>query len=105
MAAENNQKLDSSLNLAMDITQSDREKSLELGTGFEPEEQLWRVIVKYIGDLAEIETLVQMMPISGNIWLVSPQINLKMDKGAQQLHFYQSSLLWELDVDKALLGI
>ena len=59
MAAENNQKLDSSLNLAMDITQSDREKSLELGTGFEPEEQLWRVIVKYIGDLAEIETLIQ----------------------------------------------
>lgn len=58
MATENNQKLDSSLNLALDITQEDREKSLELGTGFEPEEQIWRVIVKYAGDLSRIETLV-----------------------------------------------
>lgn len=58
MAIENNQKLDASLNLALDVTQEDREKSLELGTGFEPEEQIWRVIVKYIGDFSQIENLV-----------------------------------------------
>ncbi len=57
MAIENNQKLDASLNLALDIALEDREKSQELGTGFE-EEQIWRVIVKYIGDLSQIEKQV-----------------------------------------------
>ena len=42
-----NQKTDNLLNLAVDATSEEREKSLELNVGFEPETRMWDVIVKY----------------------------------------------------------
>lgn len=51
-----NQKTDNLLNLAVDATEKEREKSLELNVGFEPETQMWDVIVKYSGDLSSLQT-------------------------------------------------
>lgn len=50
-----NQKTDNLLNLAVDATPREREKSLELDVGYEPESRLWDVIVKYSGDAADLE--------------------------------------------------
>ncbi len=50
-----NQKTDNLLNLAVDATPQEREKSLELDVGYEPESRLWDVIVKYSGDVAALE--------------------------------------------------
>lgn len=44
------QKLENMLNLSLNISESDREKSRVLGVGFEPEEQRWELIVKFNGD-------------------------------------------------------
>ena len=45
------QKLENLLNLALDATPRERERSLVLDVGFEPEERRWDLIVKYSGSL------------------------------------------------------
>ena len=45
------QKIENLLNLALDATQEEREKSLELEVGYDPEERVWDLIVKYSGNL------------------------------------------------------
>ena len=44
--AANSEKFENLLNLALDATAREREKSLQLGVGYEPEEQKWELIVK-----------------------------------------------------------
>lgn len=52
-----NQKLENQLNLALDATQREREKSVELDIGYEPEEAEWELIIKYSGELSEIRNI------------------------------------------------
>ncbi|MBQ6806316.1 MAG: S8 family serine peptidase [Lachnospiraceae bacterium] len=47
------QKRENLLNLALDSSEEEREKSLELNIGFEKEDRTWEVIVKYHGDLRQ----------------------------------------------------
>lgn len=49
-----NQKLENLLNLALDATESEREKSLELSVGYDEAEATWEVIVKHTGSLERI---------------------------------------------------
>ncbi|MDE6313742.1 MAG: S8 family serine peptidase [Lachnospiraceae bacterium] len=49
------QKLENLLNLALDATEEERQKSLELSVGYDPKERLWEVIIKYTGSLQEIK--------------------------------------------------
>lgn len=48
------QKIENLLNLALDSTQSEREKSLELDVGYDRQEQTWDLIVKYTGDILRL---------------------------------------------------
>lgn len=50
---DNTSKFENLLNLAIDATVSERERSLNLGVGYEPAEQNWELIVKYSGTLAD----------------------------------------------------
>ena len=43
----NNQKAENLLNLALDATEEEREKSLNLQVGYEPTERTWELIIKY----------------------------------------------------------
>ena len=52
-----NQKIENLLNLALEATQQEREKSVELEVGFDQIERTWDLIVKYSGDLSEIREL------------------------------------------------
>ncbi len=52
--AENSEKFENLLNLALDATEREREKSLQLGVGYEPEEQRWELIVKYSGNITRL---------------------------------------------------
>ena len=42
-----NEKIENLLNLALDATEQEREKSLDLDTGYDKEERTWEVIVKF----------------------------------------------------------
>lgn len=48
-------KTDNQLSLALSITNEEREKTLDLETGFLPEEKRWELIVRYTGSLERIE--------------------------------------------------
>lgn len=51
------QKLESLLNLALDATQEEREKSPNLEIGYEKAEKTWELIVRYSGSLQEVYAL------------------------------------------------
>lgn len=51
----NSPKFENLLNLALDATQREREKSVQLGVGYEPKENRWEIIVKYSGDIKNLE--------------------------------------------------
>ena len=48
------QKLENLLNLALDADQGERERSEELDVGYDKEENVWELIVKYSGTLAAV---------------------------------------------------
>ncbi len=51
------QKLENTLNLALDATEEERQKSLELDVGYDAIEQEWDLIVRYSGSLDELREL------------------------------------------------
>lgn len=51
---ENNEKLENLLNLSLDATASERERSLELNVGYDPTDQRWQLIVKSSGGLQQL---------------------------------------------------
>ena len=55
----NNEKLENLLNLALDATPEEREKSLELNVGYDTASRSWEVIVKASGDF---DTLLELFP-------------------------------------------
>ena len=52
-----NQKRENLLNLALDATPEEREKSGSLEVGYNPNERTWELIVRYSGDLSGLEAL------------------------------------------------
>ena len=62
-----NEKIENLLNLALDATKEEREKSLNLEVGYEPEENTWELIIKFNQEsfgLKELEELEGLIPLS-----------------------------------------
>lgn len=55
----NNEKIENQLNMALDATDKEREKSLELDVGYDSAERTWEVIVKFGGTTEELENLLR----------------------------------------------
>ncbi len=49
------QKIENVLNLAIEASQVEREKSLDLNVGFDEDEKKWEVIIKYTSDLTDLK--------------------------------------------------
>lgn len=52
-----NQKLDNTLNLALNSTQEEREKSDLLNTGYDAQKRTWELIVRFTGDLEPLKDM------------------------------------------------
>jgi subtilisin family serine protease len=50
------QKIENLLNLALDATENERQKSLNLNVGYDKLEKSWDVIVKYSGDIERLQS-------------------------------------------------
>lgn len=50
----NNPKIDTELQLSLELTEEEREKSLDLDVGYDEMFQEWELIIKYSGDLSSI---------------------------------------------------
>lgn len=53
-----NSKIENLLNLALQSTPEEREKSLNLNVGYNPAQRTWEVIVKYNGDISRLQSEV-----------------------------------------------
>lgn len=62
------QKIENLLNLAADSTNSEKEKSENLGVGFDSQTDTWEIIVKYTGDILALESRysgIRIVPLLG----------------------------------------
>ena len=57
--AEQNEKIDSSLSLALQIPENEMVQSGSLQFGYQQEARQWQIIVKYIGDIKRFEEIFQ----------------------------------------------
>lgn len=61
-----NQNVENLLNLAMDATEEEREKSMNLNVGFYPIEDEWEIIIKYSGNLEEVRNIARTLTVLRN---------------------------------------
>ena len=66
----NSQKADNLLNLALDATERERMKSLELDVGFNPIEREWDLIVKYSGSLETVRSIASSVTEMANEYAI-----------------------------------
>lgn len=72
-----NQKLENMLNLALDATQEERQKSLELDVGYDAIEKEWDLIVKYSGSLEGIRALgIKVVELQNEYAIITIKENL-----------------------------
>ena len=85
------QKLDNLLNLALDATGEEREKSINLSVGSEKDSQIWDVIVKYSGDIEALSgDGIQAVPLLGGFAVVSlPRNRIRDFAGHPQVEFME----------------
>lgn len=58
-----NAKVENELNLALDVSEADREKTANLNVGYSPETNLWELIVRYSGSLDRIREELQISAV------------------------------------------
>lgn len=72
-----NQKIENQLNLSLDSTMEERDKSLELNVGYDEEDRTWELIVKYHGELERIASeLIQVEILINGYAIVTLPENL-----------------------------
>lgn len=99
-------KFENLLNLAIDATPSERERSLNLGVGYEAQEQSWELIVKYSGSLAELseaypQIFVQEL-INEYAVLTVPQSLLPVISGWPQIEYVEKPKRLFFAVDEGI---
>lgn len=85
------QKMDNLLNLALDSTNQEREKSGNLNVGYEEESGLWDVVVKYSGDIRDLSgEKIRAVPLLGGYAVVTlPQEELERFSERPQVEFME----------------
>ena len=73
------QKIENLLNLALDATQEEREKSLELEVGYDPVEREWELIVKYSGTLEQVRKLASSVVELQNEYAIITVLESKIE--------------------------
>ena len=85
------QKNENILNLALDTSQANRERSLELNVGFDEREKTWEVIVKYHGSLQELADFgirVEEL-IAGYAILTVPESEMERLPDVEQIEYVE----------------
>lgn len=59
-------KIDNMLNLALDVPELERQKSITLNTGFSPDTDMWELIVRFTGSLNRVRQELQISAVELN---------------------------------------
>ncbi len=71
-----NQKLETLLNLALETTEADRQKSGQLEVGYSEKDNTWELIVKYNGDIGRLQGMVRVEELIAGYAIVTIPENL-----------------------------
>ena len=72
----NDQKLENLLNLALGATEAEREKSLNMNFGYDRQNRIWELIVRYHGDLSRFrERTKEIILLSGGYAIITAEEN------------------------------
>ena len=88
----NSAKIDNELNLALDISESDRKKATNLDVGYSPNTNMWELIVKYNGSLQPIrdELNISAVELMANYAILTvPQYLIDQLSGYDQIEFIE----------------
>ena len=67
-----NQKLETLLNLALETEEAQRNKSDQLGVGFSEENRTWELIVKYNGNIGQLQSnVIRVEPLIAGYAIVT----------------------------------
>lgn len=85
------QKNENILNLALDTSSENRERSLELNVGFDEREKTWEVIVKYHGSLQELTDFGVVVEelIAGYAILTVPESEMERLADVEQIEYVE----------------
>lgn len=73
----NDQKIENLLNLALEASDAEREKSLNLNQGYDRETKTWELIVRYHGDIWKFQNQVrEIITLSGGYAIVTVEESL-----------------------------
>lgn len=86
-----NAKIENILNLALNSTMEEREKSGNLNVGYNPQERTWEVIVKYNGDIGRLRSeLIQVEELlAGYAIITIPENLLESLAGLNEIEFIE----------------
>ena len=77
------QKAENLLNLALDATSEEREKSLELEVGYQPLDQEWDLIIKYSGNLEAVREIASSVTELSNEYAILTVPESRIEQLAQ----------------------
>lgn len=101
----NDQKIENLLNLALEATPGERERSPELEAGYNPREETWQVIIRYSETLREsLKPEWEFTPLSGGYGiLVLPWQDLEALAALPQIQYIEKPkrLFFSLDKGRA----
>ncbi|MCI8514002.1 MAG: S8 family peptidase [Lachnospiraceae bacterium] len=87
------QKLETTLNLALDTGEAERARSLNLNTGFEEDTRSWELIVKYNGSLEAVKELdpgIRVTPLmNGFAILLVPEALVEKTAALPEIEFVE----------------
>lgn len=101
-----NEKLDAILNLSLETEESIRAKSDILNNGYDEENSIWEVIVKYNGDISFLEQEVESLErlLNGYAIMQASRIQLEHVLDAEQIEYVEipKSLVFDVYREKQL---
>ena len=98
----NDQKIENLLNLALDVTETEREKSESLDVGYDAETRTWQVIVRYHGDLLKaVRPEWEVTLLTGGYAIVRvPQTDVNLLASLPEIEYVEKPRLLYFSVDQ-----
>jgi subtilisin family serine protease len=98
--------VENQLNLALDVPEATREKTMNLGVGFQPETNTWELIVKYNGNLQPIAEALGISVVelaNGYAIIVIPENKINQLTQFEQIEFIEKPkrLFFEVNEGRA----
>ena len=98
------QKIENILNLALEATPEERERSGELDVGYDPEEREWELIIKYSGSLESVRSISSSVTelLNGYAVIVIREDRIEELAGFPEVEFIEKpkSLYFQTDVGR-----